>query len=449
MPDLAEQIRGFIDSGATPVTAQEVVEAHRWPVSPEHARPRYRRPRRMNTYAIGAAAMATAICVLVVVLVFGVDIASSPKTTVVTPACPAFVPASWQRVTFGGLTMYAPGNWTVESRTIWSTCNPLLSNFSPNGIVLDGGTDTEPPTGCPVVLPLPRPSGVLIDPGPNGPLEAPYGSCLHINGLTACPVEATDQSKLVINLAVHIAGRARPVAVEIGLAGGGKVAHDIEYSMRASGSTSAPPTTSTTTASESVLGRKISAFEALANRGFGATYTATYAVVSNNTHSTEVVYSSGDGKRLAYKDYYPGQSEIDNIFIEGQPAVICSELPNKPWTCDTDPAPNGSQIYQNQAVSWMARLELLNYFAPYLVLQSPSWPQPIPEVVISQREVRGIEAMCLDGSETGEPPLSVCVSGGGVPLSYSHRGDPTIEIAQLSNMVPNGAFTPPVTPSAS
>jgi hypothetical protein len=83
MPDLAEQIRGFIDTGITPVTAQEVVEAHRSSPSPAMGRDRFRRPRRMNTYAIAAVAMATAICVLVVVLVFG--LASSSKLNGTSP----------------------------------------------------------------------------------------------------------------------------------------------------------------------------------------------------------------------------------------------------------------------------------------------------------------------------------------------------------------------------
>ena len=384
MHDVDEQIREFIDSGLVPVTAQEVVESHRVSSSTTVGRTRYNRPRRVNTYALGAVAMATAISVLVVVLVFGVS--SAPRSTVVTPARPSFVPASWQKVTFGGLTMYAPGNWTVESRTIWNTCNPLLSNFPPNGIVLDGGIGTEPPTGCPPVLPLPRPSGLLIDPGPNGPLEAPFGRCLHINGLTACPVEDNNQGDSLINLAVHIPRHSQPVAVEIGLAGGGKVAHIIEYSMRAAGSP--PPTTSTTTPMESAIGRRISAFDALENRGLGATYTATYTVDSMNTRSTEVVYSSGDGKRLAYRDYYPGQPETDSIVVVGQPAISCGAGPHNSWTCGSDSAPNGWDSEQNQSVPWGVNTEVQNYFADYFD-PTPGTTTPAPKVVISRSEVSG------------------------------------------------------------
>jgi hypothetical protein len=169
------------------------------------------------------------------VLVFGV--ASSPsKTTVVTPARPAFVPASWQKVTFGGLTMYAPRSWPVETRTLWSLCGGQFINFNENRIVLDTGAGTDP-SSCPVLLPKGQLSGLLIDSGPNGPLETPYVRCLHMNGLSVCPV---DDNGVLLDLAVHVPGRARPVAVEIGLAGGGKVAHTIEYSMRVSG----PPATS-------------------------------------------------------------------------------------------------------------------------------------------------------------------------------------------------------------
>ncbi len=123
MPDLDEQIRELV-TGVEPVTAAEVIAAHQ--STPGTAGVRYRRARRMRSYAMGAVAMAAAICILVVVLVYGV---SSPRSTVTTPTRPAGVPASWQKVTFGGLSMYAPGigppsesesGETVESRT-----NPL------------------------------------------------------------------------------------------------------------------------------------------------------------------------------------------------------------------------------------------------------------------------------------------------------------------------------------
>ena len=139
MLDLAEQTRGFIDSGATAVTAQEVVEARRSSVTEAMGRARSRRPRRMNTYAVGAAAMATAICVLVVVLVFGFGSASPPKSTVVSPGPSTAIPASWQKVTFGGLTMYAPRNWPTVRRLAWGNCGFADQPFEFSTVVLDSG----------------------------------------------------------------------------------------------------------------------------------------------------------------------------------------------------------------------------------------------------------------------------------------------------------------------
>jgi hypothetical protein len=217
---------------------------------------RYRRSRRINTYAIGAATMATAICVFVVVLVFGFGVASTSRPTVVSPARPAFVPASWQKVTFGGLTMYAPGNWAVGSEQSWGDCG-LTSQpfFKDNSVELDTGANAVvyhclTANGGPIAR-NPNLYGLLVDPGPNGPLPDVSGFTkrLQLNGLWIDP--ATTSYGGILVLAVHIPGRTQPVAVEIGLAGAGKVAHTIEYSMRAAGPhPNVPPnpsSTSTTT----------------------------------------------------------------------------------------------------------------------------------------------------------------------------------------------------------
>ena len=202
----------------------------------------------MNTYALGAAAMATAIGVLVVVLVFGVS--SPSKPTVVTPARPTFVPASWQKVTFGGLTMYAPGNWsTIHSKYAFS-CG-IQYSMSSSRVTLDGGVQPPPFMGCPDITaaPIPPLFGLVVDPGQYGPFyqHERFTRCLHINDLSVCPTSTNFGGILV--LAVHIPGHAQPVAVEIGLAGGGKVAHTIEYSMRAATfNPVVPPKTPTTVA---------------------------------------------------------------------------------------------------------------------------------------------------------------------------------------------------------
>ena len=245
MPDLEEQIREFIDSGATPVRAAEVIAADQLSATRTAAH-RYRRPPRMRSYAFGAIAMTTAICILVVVLVFGV---SASKPTVITPTRPASVPATWQKVSFGGLTMFAPGNWAVGSEQSWADCGLTRQpSFKDNGVELDTGAIAvvyHCPSTSPTRL-VPPVNGLLVDPGRNGPLPNVNGFTkrLHIYGLWIDPA-STNYGGIQV-AAVHIPGVNRPVAVEIGLAGGGKVAHMILYSIVASGSNPTPPSLQST-----------------------------------------------------------------------------------------------------------------------------------------------------------------------------------------------------------
>jgi hypothetical protein len=246
MHDIDEQIRELIDSGYVPLTAAEVMAAHHSSPSKSHAKPRYPRPRRMKSYAIGALAMATAICVLIVVLLVGVY-SSNPTGT---PGRPAGVPASWQEVTFGGLTMYAPGNWPVGSEHSWGDCGVEMQPFfKANAVELDTGANPVL-YHCPRISPNVAPvNGLLVDPGPYGPLPDAgstvpgQGKPLHVNGLTI-QGEGVAVDGFVI-AAVYIPGVARPVAVEVGTSGG--FASTIVNSIRPSGSTpTVPPSTPNT-----------------------------------------------------------------------------------------------------------------------------------------------------------------------------------------------------------
>jgi hypothetical protein len=199
------------------------------------------------------------VAVLVAALIVGVRVVSSSKPTVITPARPAGFPASWEKVTFGGLTMYAPGNWPTVREQVWGDCASAGQPFfRVSSVVLDTGASGLA-YHCPAITSKSAISpvyGLVVDPGQYGPLTWAMGidpgftagvkrfdKCLPINGLSVCPTSTSYGGILLV--AVHIPGVTRPVAVEIGLAGGGKVAHTILYSMRASRQSSLPATTTT------------------------------------------------------------------------------------------------------------------------------------------------------------------------------------------------------------
>jgi len=71
-----------------------------------------------------------------------------------------------------------------------------------------------------------------VDPGIYGPLDpdTTFGTCQEIHGLSVC-LSANDSYGLLA-VAVHLPRTARPVAVEIGLAGTGLTARMILLSLR-------------------------------------------------------------------------------------------------------------------------------------------------------------------------------------------------------------------------
>ncbi len=103
MPDLDEQIRGFIDSGATPVSAHEVMG--RAPSDHEVPSPIWS-PRTSRVQRRIAWAWLSLVVILVVVLVVAVRIASTSSG--VRPASPApdevnlaVTPTGWVPIDFG------------------------------------------------------------------------------------------------------------------------------------------------------------------------------------------------------------------------------------------------------------------------------------------------------------------------------------------------------------
>jgi hypothetical protein len=145
--------------------------------------------------------------------------------------------------------MFVPGNWTTVTEDNWGGCSILGQELMASSVLLDTGEQDLSPSCAAtrsqgVFAPT---SGLAVDPGKYGPLSDVNGfdACMHINGLSVCPTSQNFGGILV--LAVHVPGLARPVAVEIGLAGHGKVAHTILYSMRATRSARnvVPPTPTT------------------------------------------------------------------------------------------------------------------------------------------------------------------------------------------------------------
>ena len=224
------------EQNSVSVASEEVTVIDRESNSQQIDIPHSRPHRRMKSYAIGALAMATAICVLAVVLVVG-EISSKPTTV---PPRPASVSASWQSVTFGGLTMYAPGTWrSLQQDDSWGMCGALGEPFDASHIFLGLGLVYTSLVCRPYNTQnsFPPVYGLAIDSGEAGPLQfvTGYAKCMHVNDLSVCPTSKNYGGILV--LAVLVPGRTQPVAVEIGLAGNGKVAHTILSSMRASNPT--------------------------------------------------------------------------------------------------------------------------------------------------------------------------------------------------------------------
>ena len=86
---------------------------------------------------------------------------------------------------------------------------------------------------CSTGLQIPN-DGVEIDAGSY--VELPPGlalstHCLHLHGLTACPV--TTPAYPILILRVLVLGRTKPLLVSIGLAGNGMTARVILYSLKA------------------------------------------------------------------------------------------------------------------------------------------------------------------------------------------------------------------------
>jgi hypothetical protein len=170
----------------------------------------------------------------------------SPEAVVLASGPPPMVPPSWHRVSYGGLSLAVPSDWPETNETRWSSggCSLATPPEYEDAVLFVSGTSMTGAERCPA---LQEPSvsevqpgdGVVVDPGPYGPLRvnSDFGKCLFINGLPACP-SATNHLGVLV-LSVRVPGGPVPqgvelhrVVVEIGLAGNGMVARTILDSMR-------------------------------------------------------------------------------------------------------------------------------------------------------------------------------------------------------------------------
>jgi hypothetical protein len=162
----------------------------------------------------------------------------SPRAVALARTTAPDLPKSWHRVSFGGLSAAVPRAWPVERRTDWPlSCASIALRLADTEVLLSAGVREVAPS-CPALASgrlaiAPPVDGVVIDPGPDGPVAdgATFGPCLHVHGLRACP--ATVDPSGVLVLSVHRPGRTHALAVEVGLAGSGATARAIVDSLRA------------------------------------------------------------------------------------------------------------------------------------------------------------------------------------------------------------------------
>jgi len=162
----------------------------------------------------------------------------SPRAVALATGPVPRLSSSWHRVSFGGISVAVPRSWRIKRQQAWGTCLPDGINVFTHEVFLDAGS-SESAFQCPYITPgsvgQPAIDGVTIDPGTYGPLAdvGRYANCEDVHGLRVCP-SATEDGRLTLVMAVHLVGRASPIAVEIGTSGNGMMARAILWSLLAS-----------------------------------------------------------------------------------------------------------------------------------------------------------------------------------------------------------------------
>jgi hypothetical protein len=116
-------------------------------------------------------------------------------------------------------------------------CSADGGNLPARTLLLDKGT-SEVLEHCPAISQITTlrqaTDGALVDPGKFSSLDVSpiYGSCFTLGQLRVCSFSGDVYAQGQLFLAVYLPGIARPVAVEIGLAGSGMTARTILRSIR-------------------------------------------------------------------------------------------------------------------------------------------------------------------------------------------------------------------------
>jgi hypothetical protein len=178
---------------------------------------------------------------------FLLTLTRSPRAVALAGGQAPHLPRSWHRVTFGGLSVAVPATWPVQHATDEGASCERQPPWEPGGVtgagsrpavILDAGQSPLPPS-CPAPLPAeadqpvePATDGLVIDPGPIGPLSGAisYGPCISIAGIRICPANDPGRYGELI-LRIHTTG-GKKIAVVIGDAVSGETARTILYSLR-------------------------------------------------------------------------------------------------------------------------------------------------------------------------------------------------------------------------
>jgi hypothetical protein len=162
----------------------------------------------------------------------------SPRAAILPAGTASFVPSSWRRVSFAGLSFSAPASWPRETTDLFGgTCiQPGVMLFAPR-VTLSSDTSAFF-SACPLILDpfggRAASDGIQVDEIPSRATPTPSGlstNCFHPHGLTACPY--AQPAFGILYLLVTGPGLAHGVMFEVGLAGSGAVARTIIGSLQA------------------------------------------------------------------------------------------------------------------------------------------------------------------------------------------------------------------------